>query len=68
VITPDNPQEPPYYLGRIRVAEEDMSDVVRAGITPGMPADVVIVNGERTVLNYLVSPLVDAISKSMREQ
>jgi hypothetical protein len=33
-----------------------------------MPADVVIVNGERTVLNYLVSPLVDAISKSMREQ
>jgi hypothetical protein len=29
---------------------------------------VVIVNGERTVLNYLVSPLVDAISKSMREQ
>lgn len=68
VITPRNTQEPPYYLGRIRVAEEDMSDEIRAGITPGMPADVVIVNGERSVLSYLVSPLVDAISKSMREQ
>jgi len=68
VITPRNTQEPPYYLGRIRVAEEDMSDEIRAGITPGMPADVVIVNGERSVLSYLVSPLVDAVSKSMREQ
>lgn len=68
VITPQNTQEPPYYLGRIRVAEEDMSDEIRAGITPGMPADVVIVNGERSVLSYLVSPLVDAVSKSMREQ
>jgi HlyD family type I secretion membrane fusion protein len=68
VITPKNPQEPPYYLGRIRVAEEDMSDEVRAGITPGMPADVVISNGERTVLSYLIKPLADAVSKSMREQ
>lgn len=68
VITPQNPQEPAYYLGRIRVAEEDMSEIVREGITPGMPADVVIVNGERTVLSYLVSPLVDAVAKSLREQ
>ncbi len=68
VITPDNPQEQPYYLGRIRVAEEDMTDEIRARLTPGMPADVVIVNGERTVLSYLVSPLVDAIATSMREQ
>ena len=68
VITPDNPQEMPYFLGRIRVAEEDMSDVIREGITPGMPADVVIVNGERSVLNYLVSPLVDAIATSLGEQ
>ena len=68
VITPQNTQEPPYYLGRIRVSEEVMSEEIRAGLTPGMPADVVIVNGERTVLSYLVSPLVDAIAKSMREQ
>jgi HlyD family type I secretion membrane fusion protein len=68
VITPQNTQEPPYYLGRIRVSDEVMSEEIRAGLTPGMPADVVIVNGERTVLSYLVSPLVDAIAKSMREQ
>ena len=68
VITPESPQEPPYFLGRVRVAEENMSDEIRAGLTPGMPADVVIINGERTVLNYLVSPLVDAIAKSMGEE
>ena len=68
VIIPDNLQEPPYFLGRIRVAEEDMPETIRDRITPGMPADVVIVNGERSVISYLVSPLMDAIAKSFREQ
>lgn len=68
VITPDSPQEQPYFLGRIRVAEEDLTEEMRLNMTPGMPADVVIVNGERTVLNYIISPLMDAVAKSMREQ
>ncbi len=68
IITPDRPSEQPYFLGRIRVPEENMTDEVRAGLTPGMPADVVIVNGERSVLNYLIAPLSDAIAKSLNEQ
>ncbi|MEO0379923.1 MAG: HlyD family type I secretion periplasmic adaptor subunit [Pseudomonadota bacterium] len=68
VITPDNPQEPPYYLGRVRVVQSELPQEVQDALAPGMPASVIIVNGERTVLNYLIAPLSDAISKSMREQ
>lgn len=68
VITPERTGEQPYYLARVKVPEENMSDEVREGLTPGMPADVVIVNGERSVLSYLASPLTDAIAKSFKEQ
>ncbi len=67
IITPERPTEQPYFLGRIRVPEENMTDEVRAGLTPGMPDDVVIVNGERSVLNYLIAPLSDGIAKSLNE-
>lgn len=68
VILPQNAQEPPYYLTRIRVPEENMPAEILQHLTAGMPADVVIVNGERTVLNYLWSPLENSIALSMREQ
>jgi HlyD family secretion protein len=68
VITPDNPQEMPYYLARIEVAEEDISEDVLGRLSAGMPADVIIVTGERTVANYIASPLLDAVRKSMIEE
>lgn len=68
VITPENRQEMPYYLARIEVAEEDIPDEISGRLTPGMPADVIITTGERTVVNYIVSPLMDAVRKSMIEE
>lgn len=59
---------PPYFLARIVVDDEDMPDNVREGISAGMPVDVVIATGERSVMYYLVSPLADAIATSMREE
>lgn len=68
VITPDNPNELPYYLAKIDVAPEDISEEIRTRITAGMPVEVVITTGERTVVNYLTSPLMDAVRKSMIEE
>lgn len=68
VITPDNPNEMPYYLAKIDVAQEDISENIRERITAGMPVDVVITTGERTVVNYLTSPLMDAVRKSLLEE
>lgn len=68
VIEPQNSQEPPYFLARVHVADEDIADDVRERLTAGMPADVVITSGERSVLTYLSAPLMDAVRKSMTEE
>ncbi|WP_282048347.1 HlyD family type I secretion periplasmic adaptor subunit [Sulfitobacter mediterraneus] len=68
VITPDNPNEMPYYLARIDIDPSDISEDIRERITAGMPVDVVITTGERTVVNYLTSPLMDAVRKSLLEE
>ena len=68
VITPDNPNEPPYFLARVAVEENDIPEEIRDRITAGMPADVIITTGERTVANFIVSPLMDAVRKSMIEE
>lgn len=68
VMTPNDSTNPPYYLARIRVDEARLSDEMREGLTAGMPADVVILTGERSVLQYITAPLMDAFSKSLREE
>lgn len=67
-IQPKNPNEPPYYLARIVVAEVDIPEEIKGKLTPGMPADVIIPTGERTVAQYLIQPLENAVSKSWREE
>ena len=68
VVTTKDPNEAPYYLARIKVPDENLTDEIREGLTAGMPADVVILTGERTVLQYLLDPLSEAIFKSLREE
>lgn len=68
VIRPDNPNEPPYYLARISIDDDTIPKAIRPRITAGMPVDVIINTGERTVLTYLIDPLADAVRKSMREE
>jgi HlyD family secretion protein len=68
VITPDNPNEAPYYLARVTVDEADIPAEIKDRLTAGMPADVVITTGERTVINFIASPLMDAVRKSMIEE
>ncbi|WP_299794102.1 HlyD family type I secretion periplasmic adaptor subunit [uncultured Marivita sp.] len=68
VITPDNPNEQPYFLARVAVDENEIPEEITDRITAGMPADVIITTGERTVANFIVSPLMDAVRKSMIEE
>ena len=68
VVTTEDSSEAPYYLARIKVPDENLTDEIREGLTAGMPADVVILTGERTVLQYMLDPLSEAIFKSLREE
>ena len=55
-------------MARIEVRDGDVTAPMRARIVAGMPVDVIIATGERTVVQYLVDPLTDTIRKSMREE
>ncbi|MEO9632780.1 MAG: HlyD family type I secretion periplasmic adaptor subunit [Sulfitobacter sp.] len=68
VVTTKDTSEAPYYLARIKVPDENLTEEIREGLTAGMPADVVILTGERTVLQYMLDPLSEAIFKSLREE
>ena len=58
----------PYYLARVAV---DRGELDRLGpeykLVPGMPAEVLIVTGERTMFQYLFRPFLDSIRRSFRE-
>lgn len=58
----------PYYLARVVVDTDTLPAEVQERLVPGMPADVLITTGERTLLQYLVGPISDLFAKSMREQ
>ncbi len=55
--------EPSY---EVRIALHDIPEDIH--IEPGMPVTSVIATDARTALDYLISPLTDAIARSMREQ
>lgn len=67
-ITPNDGRTAPYFLARINVSKGMVPDDIEERLSAGMPADVIISTGERTVADYLTSPLTDAIRKSMREE
>jgi len=64
----DEASKQPYYLGTISISKTDIPEEWRARLRPGMPAEIIVAAGERTVLNYLVSPLSSAIRKTFIEQ
>lgn len=68
VVSQANSDQPPYYLARIKVDDDRLPDEMRGRLTAGMPADVVILTGERSVLQYMTAPLMDAFAKSLREK
>jgi HlyD family secretion protein len=62
----DETTKQPYFLAQ--VIAHDVPDYVRQRLTAGMPADVIMPTGERTVLDYLVKPLKDRLRGALREE
>ena len=50
-----------YYEVRVRVPLEEIAQHDGMYLSPGMPADVTIVTGERTMLQYLVEPFLRSV-------
>lgn len=58
----------PYYLARISVTPDGTKTLGLRRMQPGMPAEVIIKTGERSLLTYLLNPLLKRIATSMKEE
>lgn len=58
----------PYYLGRVELTEQGRKDLGKLVLVPGMPAEVLINTGARTLWNYLVQPATNAFARSLIEK
>ena len=57
-----------YYLARLQVTPAGQEALGSNLLQPGMPAEIVIKTGERSMLTYLLHPLVRRFSRSMTEE
>ena len=57
-----------YYLARVKIDEAALKAQPNVTLTPGMPADTLIVTGTRTLLGYLFTPITDSFRHAFREQ
>ena len=57
-----------YYAAQIDLVEEDLMLLGGLSLLPGMPADVLIKTGNRTMLGYLSSPLNRMFARSLIEE
>lgn len=57
-----------FYTGHVVVTADGMVKLHANEIRPGMPAEVFINTGERTMLNYLFKPLLDRTRTALTEE
>ena len=64
----DPATQQPYYLARAVITPEGLNMLGKREMQPGMPAEVIIKTGSRTMLNYLLHPLTKRVAASMKEE
>jgi protease secretion system membrane fusion protein len=57
-----------YYLARVGVTADGYKMLGKRQLQPGMPVEVILLGGERSMLTYLLSPLTKRLAASMKEE
>lgn len=58
-----------FYTIRVRVPPQELAKAGKGvHLSPGMPVSVAVVTGSRTVLDYLLGPMTEAMRTAMRER
>ncbi len=69
LIRTQNPKTPPYYIAYVVLTEKGRRELgPDKPLRPGMPASVVIKTGERTLLEYIVHPLLRRLHMALTEE
>ncbi len=63
----DSANKRKFYIAKIKVGIPIGGDGKELSLVPGMPADVFLLKGDRTVLSYLMKPLREQFSRVWRE-
>ena len=64
----DSSTNTPYFAAEVAIEQEDFERFYNgARLVPGMPAEVLIKTGERTFIDYILSPLKRTFSTSLLE-
>lgn len=58
----------PYYLMRVALTPEGIKLLGSRRLQPGMPAEVIVKTGERSLLTYLAGPLVRRVAAGLKEE
>jgi HlyD family secretion protein/epimerase transport system membrane fusion protein len=58
----------PHFRARLAVDEESRAKLADRRIVPGMPVQVMIRTGQRTMLSYLLDPVTLALGRAMQER
>lgn len=58
----------PYFLAQVEVTPEGMENLAELELLPGMPAEVLINTGARTLFQYLTQPITNAFARSLIEE
>jgi HlyD family secretion protein len=56
-----------YFATKIRVEDKRLARLDGVEMIPGMPAQVMIKTGERTVAAYVIAPFLDSFNRAFRE-
>jgi HlyD family secretion protein len=59
----DDTSKQPYYRGIVVLDDTQIPEELRPRVRAGMPAEVIVASGARTVLSYIVSPLSQTMRK-----
>ncbi|EZP71972.1 Type I secretion membrane fusion protein, HlyD family [Sphingomonas paucimobilis] len=57
-----------YYEAEVVLDEKELKDLADVQLLSGMPAEVYINLGARSLFQYLVQPVIDSFHRAMREQ
>ncbi len=55
-------------MARLRLSRESLEQWPEARLYPGMPAEVMIVTGERRAIDYFISPLYERMRRAFHEK
>ena len=58
----------PFFLARAELDDGALEKARGVTISPGMPAEILIIGGERLAIDYFISPITDSLRRSLREQ